>query len=804
MHYDKNGVITDCNDYFVGIIGSSKEKLVGLDMFNQLTNKKIIKEVQRSLNEGEGYYEDLYTSITANKTTFVRILFKGISNGSNEIKGGLALVEDITERKEAEKKLFEKKREFQNLTEKYKKQNEELINSLEHIQQINSKLIDAKEMAEKNEAKSKSLLHAIPDLMFVFRKDGTILDYHAEKTTMLYAPPELFINKNVDQVLPGNIAALTHQVIRKVLRTGQIEEYNYELLIDNKKHIFDSRMVLLDEETTLAIVRDITEAKENEDALQKSRESYKALFEQAVDGILIGNKTGEIINANNSICRITGYSKEELIGKNIRFLFTEQVLKENPLRYQPLMEGKTILSERTIIRKDGSEIFIEMHSKKIGDDRLQAFIRDVTERKKAERNIADKNVELQKAQEELTTSNEELRLLNQKLQQQKQELKNAKEKAEESDRLKSAFLANMSHEIRTPMNGILGFARLLEEPKLSGDKQKEYIQIILDSGKRMLNIINDLIDISKIESGQTELRLAETNVNDLLDNLYAFFKPEAENKNLKINIFKDLNGNDCTIYTDMTKLAQVVSNLLKNAIKFTESGSIQFGYERQEDHLQFFVEDTGIGIPWDMQQRIFERFIQVEIEESRRFEGAGLGLSISKAFIEMMGGTINVKSEPDRGTLFTFTLPYHRYNNQTYEHAHSKTSVHPVQQTQEYKILVAEDDQTSRFYLNEALKDQNFTIFNVTNGKQAVDFVSKHPDLDLVLMDMKMPFMDGYHATRKIKNIHPQLPIIAQTAHALEHDREKVFEAGCIDYIAKPVKKQTLLEMMFKYLNRKK
>jgi len=237
------------------------------------------------------------------------------------------------------------------------------------------------------------------------------------------------------------------------------------------------------------------------------------------------------------------------------------------------------------------------------------------------------------------------------------ELIRAKEKAEESDRLKSAFLANISHEIRTPMNGIMGFAELLKEPDLSPENQHEFIGVIEQSGQRMLNIINDLIDISKIEAGETILRIRETNVNKMLHELHLFFMPDVNQKNIYFDYHCDLSDDESIIETDVTKLNQILTNLIKNAIKFTDNGSIKFGYKYKDNMLEFYVTDTGPGIPSEQKDLIFERFRQGTHSLNKIHEGAGLGLAISKAYIELLGGSIWIESEIGKGSTFKFDMP---------------------------------------------------------------------------------------------------------------------------------------------------
>ncbi|NTV99182.1 MAG: response regulator [Chlorobiaceae bacterium] len=377
------------------------------------------------------------------------------------------------------------------------------------------------------------------------------------------------------------------------------------------------------------------------------------------------------------------------------------------------------------------------------------------------------------------------------------DLVTAKEKAEESDRLKSAFLANISHEIRTPMNGILGFSELLKEPHLTGEEQQEYIDLIQLSGERMLSLINDLIDISRIEAGETMLQIAQTPVNSLLHELYAFFKPQAENKGLMLNCIPGLQDRECIIETDSTKLNQVMTNLIQNALKFTTEGHIDFGYIKKGSILEFFVQDTGIGIPAEMQDSVFDRFRQLDNSLTRNHEGSGLGLCISRAYVEMLGGKIRAEPTTEAGSRFIFTLPYNPPESPSspYEQM-ADTAGEPAEPPPSLTILIAEDDEVSRLLLKKTLKGQNIRILCAQTGTEAVEMVEQYPEIDLVLMDIKMPQLNGYDATRLIKQKRPELAVIAQTAFSMADERRKAMEAGCDGFIVKPVKKQELLELM--------
>lgn len=384
------------------------------------------------------------------------------------------------------------------------------------------------------------------------------------------------------------------------------------------------------------------------------------------------------------------------------------------------------------------------------------------------------------------------------------ELRRAKEGAEESDRLKSAFLANMSHEIRTPMNGILGFSELLKMPGLTGTKQQEYIDIIGKSGQRMLNIINDIIDISKIEAGLVKINRAETNINEQIEYIYAFFKPETASKKIELSFKKALGSTEANIKTDQEKLYAVLANLVKNAIKYTDKGSIEFGYSlmgssAESKELQFYVKDTGDGIPKERQQAIFERFIQADIPDKMARQGAGLGLTIAKSYVEMLGGKIWVKSEEDKGTAFYFTLPYDADPVDKEMDSLKGNKNEDKIGISKLNILIAEDDITSEKLISINVRDFSKEVLKARTGSEAVDICRKRPDIDLVLMDIKMPGMDGYDATREIRQFNKDLVIIAQTAYALSGDREKALEAGCNDHIAKPINKVKLLAVIDKY-----
>jgi CheY-like chemotaxis protein len=354
-----------------------------------------------------------------------------------------------------------------------------------------------------------------------------------------------------------------------------------------------------------------------------------------------------------------------------------------------------------------------------------------------------------------------------------------------------------------PMNGILGFIELLKEPFLTGEVQKQYIGIIEKSGLRMLNIINDIISISKIESGETEINLTETNINDLVNSACDIFRTEAELKNLEFDFPAFPEGQNSIINTDSVKVTAIVNNLINNAIKFTEKGAIDIGYKRKDDVLEFFVKDTGVGVSDERREIIFERFRQGSESLSRNYEGAGLGLSISKGYVEMLGGKIWVESNAEPGSTFFFTIPY----KPAAEHLVTTDKSVPdnvrVKKIKDLNILIVEDDRMSELLLSIIAREIGNKIYKVRSGAAAIEACYDHPDIDLVLMDIKLPGIDGYETTREIRKFNKNVFIVAQTAYGLEGDRKKSTDAGCNDYISKPINHTSLISMIEKHFQKK-
>lgn len=507
---------------------------------------------------------------------------------------------------------------------------------------------------------------------------------------------------------------------------------------------------------------------DRQNAEEKANKLSRAV-EQSSVAVVITNREGSIEYINPFFTELTGYSFDEVKGKKSNILKSGH---QNNEFYQKLWE--VILSGDNwegefLNKKKSGELYWSQAtiSPILNSDRIITnFIsihEDITERKKMVEDLID-----------------------------------AKEKAQQSDRLKSSFLANMSHEIRTPMNGILGFLELLSEPDLGEDVKAGYLDIVKKSGQRLLSTINDIIEISKIESGDMQLCSQEINVSQFLSYYYDFFLPQAKGKGLQLE-FVQCKTDTETIFTDKSKLDSILTNLIKNAIKFTEKGRIEFGCEQKDSHtLLFYIKDTGKGIDPDKIDQVFERFMQADNLNTRGYEGSGLGLSITKAYVEHLGGKIWVESEPGKGSCFYFTIrPSEREDTDT-----AKTE-NEVENTRllpkKLKLLIAEDDTISFMFLEAILKTCQFEITRCVTGLEAVQYCRSNPDIDLILMDIGMPVMDGYEATRRIREFNKNVVIIAQTAFAISSDSEKVKEAGCNDYLPKPINKEHLFELIQKY-----
>ncbi|MBN2616367.1 MAG: PAS domain S-box protein [Bacteroidales bacterium] len=583
-----------------------------------------------------------------------------------------------------------------------------------------------------------------------------------------------------DQAKPLNVSDFyknndeRNKLISLIKENKKLENYEMEMISKSGKelHLIGNILGNFDDSGNLISIKkylvDITQRKMAEELLLKLSKAV----DQSPVSIIITNKDAKIEYVNPKFTETTGYTMKEATGKNPKIIsIHSKTSNEYKELWDTILSGSTWAGEFLNQKKNG-ELFWEhaiispIMNKNGEISHFVAITEDITEKKAKDHELIE-----------------------------------ALEKAQESDRLKSAFLANMSHEIRTPMNGILGFAELLKEPLLDGDVQQEYLGLIEKSAKRMLEIITNIVDLSKVEAGMTKLTESEVNINQEIDFAYHSLIQQAKHKGLEFKYSKSLPDAQAFILTDKEKLYSIITNLLKNAIKFTHSGSISLEYEIINDEVRFCVKDTGIGISYDLKNIIFERFRQGNETLNRIHEGAGLGLAISKAFVEMLNGKIWFESEtdlndPNHGTRFYFTVPYRpvKQNESIAEDETNTWEKHP-----KLNILITEDDEISKLLLNRVLKPVARKIYNASSGEEAVRICSQIPGIDLVLMDIKLPGMNGYDATRKIRKFNKNVLIIAQTAFAMEGDRDKALDAGCDEYIAKPIQISKLNKLLSKF-----
>jgi len=625
---------------------------------------------------------------------------------------------------------------------------------------------------KQSEEQIKTLSKAIeqsPTSIIITNAEGKIEFVNAKFTSLMQYSLEDVKGKNPRIFNPGHAPADMFQTMWETLQAGSI--WQVESMNRKKDGLsFRENVIispLMDDygriSNYIIISEDITEKKEIDKKLKLLAHSLESIGEC----VSITDTDDIIFYVNESFQQTYGYTENELIGKHISMLRPLGMEAEYALTIFQETRNGGWRGELVNRRKDGTLFPILLSTSLIKDENditisLIGVAIDITERKK---------------------------LLD--------DLVNAKVKAEESDRLKTAFLHNISHEIRTPMNAIVGFSEFLTEPDLSIEKRNHFIDIIVQSSDQLLSIITDIISISTIEAGQEKIREKEVNINRICNLINDQFQARAQSLNVDLHYNTGLADNEANFITDETKLIQILTNLVGNALKFTKQGSVDFRYEVKGNQLEFYVKDTGIGIPPEMHNEIFNRFRQVETTSARQFGGSGLGLSISKAYVELLGGKIWLTSEPEKGSTFYFTLPLKAANSQI---ASAKQSAEDLKvDLKKLKTILIAEDQDSNFQLlEELLSGLNVNIVRAINGLEAVE-ISKIKPINLILMDIKMPEMDGYEATKLIKEFSPNIPIIAQTAYAMNEEMEKALQAGCDSCIIKPFKKIDLLAIIKKY-----
>jgi len=518
----------------------------------------------------------------------------------------------------------------------------------------------------------------------------------------------------------------------------------------------------------LVIKEDISQQKQKENEIRYLKEFNEAIVNTMSQGILVEDADGHIIFVNPSLLKLTGYEESELIGAPWSILVEEDMKYEVEQIIHNRDLGNSDFYEVSLLSKYQKHLPVYVSTTTLWDqghyNGTIVVLTDISHLKRKER-----------------------------------ELQKAKDKAEESDRLKSEFLANMSHEIRTPMNGILGFSKLLKNEGLEDEEWKEYVDIIHKSSHQLLRIISDIVDYSKIEAGHYEVRHDEVDVVQLLEELKTLFLgelPGKERSHLDLRIKTHARERKRRVLADERKLKQVMTNLTENALKFTHQGYVEMGYHLQEDQILFYVKDTGIGISPEQVGIIFQKFRQADSTTTREYGGTGLGLTISKKLVEIMEGQLWVESQVDQGSTFFFTIPYRPV-------AMKASGIKTQEQKKDWSskhILIVEDDMASYLYFSHLLAKTGVLLTHAESGAQAWEAVQKS-EFDLILMDIRLGDINGLELARQMREKNNKTPIIAQTAYALSADKDKCLQAGCYDYISKPIQPPTFMNKIDAFLN---
>ena len=555
----------------------------------------------------------------------------------------------------------------------------------------------------------------------------------------------------------------------------------------------------------LVQIQDITSKKATEKELAESELLFRTIFEESEYGICIVNSEAKIVLVNKKICTLTGYSISDLLDMNIVSIIGTNV------QFETIYDSsEAVINIHEIIYKsnDNSTFMgeISIYSVVINNEKfLMVLIQDISKNVKAEKELKElydklemQNDELQSANEELTSSYEELERMNEELNKSYNELETkntdlekAKQIAEKASKVKSEFLANISHELRTPLTGILGNTQFLLMKKGSDEESIENLNIINECGERLLTIIQDILNIATIESGNLTYIENTFSIKELILTTADLLEREMRQKGIRLLV----SVPDILIRTDKSKLRQIIFNIISNSIKFTEKGSIEISLVLKENQLVISIIDTGIGIAKENQNNIFEPFYQIDSGLNKKYQGVGLGLSIAKRLIESIGGTINIESDVGKGTKVTFSIDI-KYNiDNEYQ-----DSIKSLQFPSNLKILLVEDDRVSVALLVNFFNDFGIDYLVANNGEQAINILNNNNDVNLILLDLQMPIMNGYETLFYIKSRKDlsKIPIIVITAFYSDEEKKKCFQAGSSDYLSKPF---TIVELATKIHN---
>ena len=859
FYCNKNGDITIFNDKFIEIIGSTKDKIKGLNIFKSIKNEGVVTGIKQALELGEGNFSGFYKPVTGTREVYAKGEFRGIRDIHGNITKCVCTLEDVTEEYNFKTNIsnigIKNKITDQNYKTAFlsspvpiiihqdgvlkiindaalefgyvkkiddaigesamrfvhKDSHEEAINNIKHILSGGKPAVKKYKFqtfeGEPRDVISKSSLFFIDNKPAVLVSFMDITEYKKNEERLnviikgIEASPASIVVTDVD----GNIEYVNPKFCEvtgyseeeaigqnpRVLRSDTYKPEFYKKMWDvitsgkswraemlNKKkngELFWEYVIISPIKNEkgiisnyIAIKEDITRRKEIENKLIKNEKYFKTLFETAPDGIFEINKDGTVINCNREFANSVNSSKDRIIGKSAS-VYIKNSGKYTKLFAKLKQEG-SIESELIQSNSDGSTTVVwrkvtAIYDKDNNFTGALIYNRDISKIKETEKLLI-----------------------------------NAKNKAEESDKLKSAFLSNMSHEIRTPLNAIIGFSKLVSKESVDINEKIKFTNYINVNSKLLLNLINDIIDISKIEANQLNINKQEFNLTNLFQELELIYNSQLKDNKKDIKLSLSIPNKPIHINTDELRLKQILINLLSNAIKFTEKGEIYFGYNINKDKINLFVKDTGIGIPSDKINLVFNRFVRIHNIEYKQ-KGTGLGLAIVKSLVNLLDGEISVKSKLNTGTEFKLSFP----KNITITDTNNSEKLIDLSDEKidwsHKTILIAEDDEFNFIVLNELLKEFNINVIHAKDGREAIDLYIKHQNkIDIVLMDIQMPRINGYQATQEILRINNDAKIIAQTAFAMSDEKYDSIDAGCIDFITKPIDIYLLKILLSNYL----
>lgn len=710
------------------------------------------------------------------------------------------------------------------------------MNSLSFIPEVETRNIDPKDVKFKLQTienlfrqdihKVLQLFEKSDECIFITCQNGDILSTNTRFALMLgYSSKEEIVGQNMMKVFDSKTHDTILDDLVDLFEHG-LFPYRKRTAIDLQKRTFpiDFRMVLLTDSNNntaglLGIFKKRSSTPVNFNAI--NNDDFNAIFNHIPSLIFVLDKNINVVNVNDAALQIAKKLKEDAVGIRPGNILNcvnsydspkgcghgkkcNNCLIRNTV-IDTLENGKTNVKIESPFSLSVGEQLMEMtilvSSVNINgknEPQILVVIDDITDRKKTEQIIQNKELELKKSNDNLQQLNEQLYSSYQDIQRYNVQLKKAKEKAEQYDKLKTAFLANISHEIRTPLNGILGFTELLTKPGISPERKDEYYGIIKNSSARLLSIMNDLIEVAQIETGDVEINNTVFSLKTIFLEVIEIYHDQIHAKGLTFSAHLDEKYTELPLRTDKEKLLRIFFNLINNAIKFTSKGNIETGVIVENDKLTFYVKDTGPGIPNINNDDIFDKFKKGKIA---KFEtGVGIGLYLSKSYIELLGGRIWVESLVDKGTSFYFSLPKHNYNQNSQAPSEPNNIDYADINWQDKTVLIVEDEEYNVKYLKEILKKTNAYIVHAATAALAIDLYKMLPHIDIILLDIKLPDSSGYEVAKTLRDEGCKVKIIAQTAYAMESDRDSAIAAGCNDYMSKPIKPAILIEMLQKYL----